>query len=69
MIEYRVHCYNDIEDQEIFSRGLVSGKSYKDAANKVINDYGEECVTDLYLMALEDSYTIELDTIKQQFDL
>ena len=69
MFEYRVHWYNDIEDQEIFSRGLVSGKSYKDATNKVINDYGEECVIDLYLMALEDSYTIELDTIKQQFDL
>ena len=69
MFEYRVHWYNEIEDKEIFSRGLVSGKSYKDATAKVINDYGEEYVIDLYLMTLEDSYTIELDAIKQQFDL
>lgn len=69
MFEYRVRWYNEFENQEVYSRGLVHGKNYKDAADKVINDYGEEYVIDLYLQALDDANTIELDTIKEQFNL
>ena len=69
MFEYRVTWYNDCYGQEEHVSGLVYGKTYVEAANRVIHDYGEKNIIDLYLQALEDTDTIELDTIKRQFNL
>ena len=69
MFEYRVNWYNDYEDKEEYDRGLVYGPSYVDAIEKVIKDYGEDAIIDIYLQALEDTDTIELVAIKQQFNL
>ena len=69
MFEYRVNWYNDCEDKKEYSRGLVAGKTYMDAADRVVHDYGEDSIIDIYLQALEDMNTIELDTIKEQFNL
>ena len=69
MFEYRVTWYNACKEKEEVIRGLVASNSYRSAVNKVVDDYGEEDITDLYLMALEDTNTIELETIKKQFNL
>ena len=69
MFEYRVNWYNDYEDKEECSRGLVAGKTYMDAADRVVHDYGEKNIIDIYLQALEDTNTIELEAIKRQFNL
>jgi hypothetical protein len=69
MFEYRVNWYNDVIDQEEYVRGLVYGPSYKDAMEKVMKDYGEDSIIDVYLQALEDTDTIELVAIKKQFNL
>ena len=69
MFEYRVKWYNDINDSEESARGLVYGPSYSEAIERVIKDYGEDCIIDIYLQALEDEDTIELVAIKDQFNL
>ena len=69
MFEYRINWYNAVIDQEEHARGLVYGPSYKDAIEKVMKDYGEDSLIDVYLQALEDTDTIELETIKKQFNL
>ncbi len=69
MFEYRITWYNEVADKEEHIRGLACGKTYAEAAKMVLHDYGEKCVIDLYLQALEDTNTIELDTIKEQFKL
>ena len=69
MFEYRVNWYNDVNDNEEYARGLVYGPSYKDAMEKVMKDYGEDSLIDVYLQALEDINTIELVAIKEQFNL
>lgn len=69
MFEYRVNWYNDVIDQEEYARGLVYGPSYRDAMEKVMKDYGEDSLIDVYLQALEDTDTIELVAIKEQFNL
>ena len=69
MFEYRVTWYNDFYNQKEHASGLVYGKTYVEATNRVIHDYGEKNIIDLYLQALEDTDTIELDAIKRQFNL
>ena len=69
MFEYRVNWYNVASDKEEYARGLVYGTTYTKALKKVINDYGEENIIDVYLQALEDINTIELVAIKEQFNL
>ena len=67
MFEYRVNWYNDVCDNEEYARGLVYGPSYKDAMEKIMKDYGEDSLIDVYLQALEDTDTIELNSIKEVF--
>ena len=69
MYEYRINWYNSYDDKEEYARGLVAGKTYMDAADRVIKDYGELNVIDLYLQALEETNVIELKTIKEHFKL
>lgn len=69
MFEYRVTWYNEYDDKKEYSRGLVYGTSYSNAIERVIDDYGEDCIIDIYLYGLEDTNTIELETIKKQFNL
>jgi hypothetical protein len=69
MFEYRVNWYNEVANKRGYVRGLVHGATYNKALKNVINDYGEENIIDVYLQALEDDNTIELETIKEQFNL
>ena len=69
MFEYRVNWYNEVANKREYARGLVHGTTYNKALKKVINDYGEENIIDVYLQALEDENTIELVAIKDQFNL
>ena len=69
MFEYRVNWYNVASDKEEYARGLVYGPSYAEAIERVMKDYGEDSLIDVYLQALEDMNTIELVAIKKQFNL
>jgi len=69
MYEYRINWYNSYEDKEVYARGLVAGKTYMDAVDRVIKDYGESNVIDIYLQAMEDTNVIELEAIKEHFQL
>ena len=69
MFEYRITWYNGYEGKEELIRGLVYGNTYAEALDRVIKDYGANGIIDIYLQALEDTATIELDTIKEQFNL
>ena len=69
MFEYRVNWYNEINDNEEYARGLVYGPSYAEAMERVMKDYDEDSIIDVYLQALEDRNTIELVAIKEQFNL
>lgn len=70
MYEYRVSWYN-VEDKLVNSRGLVIGNNYSTAISNVIKDYGEDHIEDIYLkpLFLEGEYTIEVDDIREQFQL
>ena len=69
MFEYRITWYNEYEDKEELIRGLAYGNTYAEALDNVIKDYGAKCIIDIYLQALEDTATIELNVIKEQFNL
>ena len=69
MFEYRVNWYNEFDGKEVYARGIVSGGSYTEAAQKVIHDYGESNIINLFLEAMEDTEVIELKTIKEHFGL
>jgi len=69
MYEYRINWYNSYEDREEYARGLVSADTYTHAMQKVMADYGEPNIIDIYLLALEDTNVIELKTIKEHFEL
>lgn len=69
MFEYRVNWYNDVANKREYARGLVYGTTYSKALKKVLTDYGEQNIIDVYLQALEDEHTIELVAIKDQFNL
>ena len=70
MYEYRVSWYN-IDGKLVNSRGIVIGRNYPSAIAHVIKDYGEDNIEDIYLkgLFLEGEYTIEVDDIREQFEL
>lgn len=68
MFEYRITWYNDVTTEETRISGLVSGKTYGEAAEKILRTYGESSVIDLYLRMLTDTSIIELDTLKEQLE-
>ena len=47
--KYKVTWYNSYEDEEQTDTGIVAAKTYGEAANTVVEDYGEEYVVDIYL--------------------
>ena len=47
--KYKVDYYCEYTDEEISDEGLVYAKNYGDAAEKVVQSYGEDCVIGVYL--------------------
>lgn len=52
--KYKVTYWDSHNFEEAFDEGLVYAKNYGKAAIKVVDDYGENCVVDIYLMELEE---------------
>ena len=56
--QYKVTYYNEFDGKEVSCEGLTYAKTYSKAMKKVIEDYGEDSVIDVYLMGLADDNTI-----------
>jgi hypothetical protein len=65
--KYKVTYWDSHNSEEAFDEGLVYAKNYGKAAMKVVDDYGENCVVDIYLMELEEMNCINKDDIDFSF--
>ena len=50
--KYNVTYFNTAKDDETSAEGLIYASNYSEAARKVVEDYGDEEVCDLYLRDL-----------------
>lgn len=66
MYFYRVQYYN-IANKICQDCGIVSGKNYGRATNKVVKDYGRDNVIEVCIYEMEDilCYDEIMDTFKQ----
>lgn len=66
--KYKVSYWDIHNTEETNDEGLVYAKSYSKAATKVLDDYGENCVIDIYLMELESMKCINKEDIDLSFE-
>lgn len=62
--KYKVTYYDESKDKEVPSEGIVWGDNYGEAANRVVEDYGEDLV-DIYLyeIYIDGTYCIDKDEL------
>ena len=65
--KYKVTYWDAHNTEEATDQGLVYAKNYGKAAMKVLDDYGENCVIDIYLMELEEINCMNKDDIDFSF--
>ena len=65
--KYKVTYWNCADTKEAYDEGLVHAKSYGKAATKVLNEYGENCVIDIYLMEIDTMDCINKEDIDFSF--
>lgn len=58
---YNVQYWDDLEEKEATANGIVYGKNYGNAIEKVMKDYGEECVLSVKATEITSDNTLELD--------
>ena len=51
---YVIKYYNECDIEEQQDSGIVHGKEYGSAANKVVERYGKSGVTDIYLKEISN---------------
>ena len=63
--KYKVTYFNDSKDEEVPSEGIVWGDNYSDAANRVVEDYGNDNLIDIYLyeICIDGIYCIDKDEL------
>ena len=66
--KYKVSYWDVQNTEEASDEGLVHAKSYGKAAMKVLDDYGENCVIDIYLMELDSMKCINKEDIDLSFE-
>lgn len=66
--KYKVSYWDVQNTEETSDEGLVYAKSYGKAATKVLNDYGENYVIDIYLMELDNLECISKEDIDLSFE-
>ena len=59
MYRYEINYWNESTAEPEFEKGLVSAASYGDAANYLVDYYGEENIVDIKLYELERILTDE----------
>lgn len=66
--KYKVTYWESGDTEESTDTGLVHAKNYGKAAMKVLDEYGESCVIDIYLMELDNFACISKDEIDFSFE-
>lgn len=66
--KYKVSYWDIHNTDEASDEGLVYAKSYGKAATKVLDDYGEDNVFDIYLMELDNLECISKEDIDLSFE-
>lgn len=51
--KYKVTFWCTWETTEKTDKGIIFGKDYGDAAMKLVDDYGKDCIIDIYLQELD----------------
>ena len=62
---YKVTYWSTYDSKEKSARGFVHAKNYGKASMKVLREYGEDCVIDIYLQELDLGNTIDTDEIEE----
>ena len=65
--KYKVTYWDGYNFEEKIDEGLVHAKNYGKAAMKILNDYGEDSVVDMYLMELIEINCLNKDDIDFSF--
>lgn len=65
--KYKVSYWDIHNTDEANDEGLVYAKSYGKAATKVLDDYGEDCIIDIYLTELDNLECISKEDIDLSF--
>lgn len=65
--KYEVTYWDCANTEEAFDKGLVHAKNYGKAANKILDEYGENCVIDIYLKEIDTMKCINKDDIDFSF--
>lgn len=71
---YIVGRYNSYSDKEKYYKGIVYAGDYETAANRVINSYGEDNVSNLFLKKIifcntdDNDYCLSEEDIKSIFE-
>ena len=65
--KYKVTYWDSYSFEEMTDEGLVHAKNYGKAAMKVLDDYGEDSVIDMYLMELIEIKCLNKDDIDSSF--
>ena len=68
--EYEVSWYNSFTDKDCTDKGIVSAKTYGEAAERVADEYGTDTINYIHLidMCIEGEYCISYDELKQLFE-
>lgn len=64
---YKVTYWDTYDSEEKTARGLVYGKDYGKAANKVVEAYDKTCVIDMYLYEIDAKDVIDEEEIEYVF--
>lgn len=65
--KYKVTYWGIHGTEESIDEGLVYAKNYGKAAMKVVDEYGENCIIDIYLTELDNVNCINKDDIDFSF--
>lgn len=67
--KYTVTFWDCSNTQESMDEGMVHAKNYGKAAMKVVDEYGENCVMDIYLKEIDSLDCVTKEEINNSFYL
>lgn len=59
MFEYKVYYHNEEENKPVYEKGIVSSCSYGDAANRLVEYFGQQNIITIELTELMDVLSFE----------
>lgn len=67
--KYVIKYWNDLDEKNEICSGLCRGDSFHSAVKKIEKFYGDELEAILNLEWIDDSSVIEVEKIKEKFEL